>query len=145
MKTLGIITITVALTLLFSGVSIADDWKNESGKGAPGRSQYNHGDRGYKKRSDNHDRNDYRGHPDYHENRGYRERPYDRGRHYGHYKYKDNRYAYQGHWRSWEEWDRYRRKHTDVYKHGHYYREKAHLMFRFCDPAGNCFFFSIGR
>jgi hypothetical protein len=31
-------------------------------------------------------------------------------------------------------------------RHGHYYREHSHLMFRFCEPdTGNCFFFSIGR
>jgi hypothetical protein len=138
MKNSGIITIAIALIFLFSGVSIADPWKNESGKRHP---EYKHDDRGYKKRSDNHGNDDYN---DYRKQRGYRERPYDRGRHYGHYKYKGHQYDYHGHWRSWEQWDRYRREYPDRFKNGHYYRENAHLMFRSCEPDGNCFFFSIG-
>ena len=91
-------------------------------------------------------RRDYRKRPDYHNYRGYRERPYDKHRHYGHYDYKGHRYDYHGHWRSWEQWDRYTRKNPHIYKHGRYYREGGHLMFRFCEPGtGNCFFFSIGR
>lgn len=127
MKTSGIIVIVIVLIFLCSGVSIADEWKNESGKGRPGSSNYN------------------QGRPEYHKYNGYRERPYNKGRHYGQYDYKGHLYGYRGHWRSWEQWDRYRREHPDVYEQGHYYREKAHLMFRFCEPGtGNCFFFSIG-
>ena len=86
-----------------------------------------------------HDR-DYRGH------HGYRDRPYDRHRHYDHKKYRKHEYAYRGHWRSWADWDNYRRAYPRIYQHGHYYYEGAHLMFRFCDPdSGSCFFFSIGR
>jgi hypothetical protein len=86
-----------------------------------------------------HDR-DYAGH------HGYRERPYDRARHYGHYNFRGHRYAYHGHWRSWDEWDRYARKHPYLYKRGRYYHDGAHLMFRFCEPDDNaCVFFSIGR
>jgi len=107
-------------------------------RGEMGREHRKHyekqGRRHYKKRSD------------YHKYRGYRKRPYDKHRHYVHYKYKGHRYNYHGHWRSWEQWDRYARKHRRIYKHGRYYREGAHLMFRFCEPGlGNCFFFSIGR
>jgi hypothetical protein len=139
MKKSGIITIAIALIFLFSGISIADDWKNEPGKR---RAEYKQDDRDYKKRSDNHGHNDYN---DYREHRGYRERPYDRGRHYGHYKYKGYQYDYHGHWRSWEQWDRYRREYPHKFEHGHYYRENAHLMFRYCEPGtGNCFFFSVG-
>ena len=84
--------------------------------------------------------------PDYQTHRGYREHPYDRHRSYGHYDYKGHRYDYHGHWRSWEQWDNYARQHPTLYKHGTYYHESAHLMFRFCDPGtGGCFFFSIGR
>jgi hypothetical protein len=84
--------------------------------------------------------------PDYHNYHGYRELPYDKHRHYGYQDYKGRRYNYQGHWRSWDQWDTYARKHPDMYRHGRYYREGAHLMFRFCDPGtGSCFFFSIGR
>ena len=91
-------------------------------------------------------RRDYKKHSDYHMHRGYRERPYDKHRHYGHHDYKGHRYDYHGHWRSWEQWDRYARKHPHIYKHGRYYREGTHLMFRFCEPGTrNCFFFSIGR
>jgi len=85
----------------------------------------------------------YRNFDGYH---GYRERPYDRGRHYGHYKRKTHRYEDRGHWRSWNEFDRYIERHPDVRRHGRYYRDGAHLMFRTCDPDGSaCFFFSIGR
>lgn len=96
---------------------------------------------------DVHSRDNYRKHDDYHGHKGYRERPYDRGRHYGHYKHKGHRYDYRGHWRSWEQWDRYAKQHPDIRKHGDYYRDGgAHLMFRFCDPlSGSCAFFSIGR
>jgi hypothetical protein len=88
----------------------------------------------------------YKKRPDYHNYHGYRELPYDKHRHYGYHDYKGRRYNYQGHWRSWDQWDSYARKHPDIYRHGGYYREGAHLMFRFCDPGtGNGFFFSIGR
>jgi hypothetical protein len=101
----------------------------------------------YKKRPDYHKhRHHYKKRPDYHKHRGYKERPYDKRRHYGRYDHKGHRYDYHGHWRSWEQWDKYARKHPHIYKHGRYYRENAHLMFRFCEPGtGNCFFFSIGR
>ena len=86
------------------------------------------------------------GRPDYDKYRGYRQRPYDKGRHYGYYNYKGHRYDYRGHWRSWDQWDRYAKAHPDISRHGTYYRENAHLMFRFCEPGtGNCIFFSIGR
>jgi hypothetical protein len=91
-------------------------------------------------------RRDYKKRSDYHEHRGYRDRPYDKSRHYDHYDHKGHRYDYQGHWRSWDQWDMYAKKHPQIYKHGTYYREGVHLMFRFCDPGtGNYFFFSIGR
>ena len=78
--------------------------------------------------------------------RGYRNRPYDKHRHYDHRVYKGHRYDYHGHWRSWYEWDKYVRRHPNIYKHGRYYHEHDHLMFRFCDPStGGCVFFSIGR
>jgi hypothetical protein len=105
-----------------------------------------HGRRDYKDRPDNLSRPDYKKRPDYQNQRGYRERPYNNRRHYNHYDYKGHRYAYHGHWKSWENWDKYARKNPNIYKHGTYYRENAHLMFRFCEPGtGNCFFFSIGR
>ncbi len=44
------------------------------------------------------------------------------------------------------EWDRYYRAHPHLHRHGHYYHDDAHLMFRYCDPdGGGCFFFSIGH
>ena len=84
-------------------------------------------------------RQDYNNYP------GYRERPYDQDCYYVNYDYKGHRYDYHGHWRSWEQWDRYAKKHPHIYKHGGYYRQNAHLMFRFCEPGtGNCFYFTIG-
>ena len=85
-------------------------------------------------------------HPDFSKYPGYREQPYGKNRHYVEYVHKGHRYDYQGHWRSWEEWDRYAKEHTNIDRDGKYYREGAHLMFRFCQPGtANCFFFSIGR
>lgn len=89
-------------------------------------------------------------HEDYYERyrdyKGYKERPYDRGRHYGYHHHRDHRYHYRGHWRSWNEWDHYARKHPDVRRHGRYYYDGPHLMFRSCPPETNsCIFFSIGR
>ncbi|MBW1940517.1 MAG: hypothetical protein JRI28_03935 [Deltaproteobacteria bacterium] len=100
----------------------------------------------HKKEQDTHGHCDYKERPDYPKHRGYRERPYGKRRHHRHYDYKGHQYDYHGHWRSWEQWDRYAKKHPHIYKHGRYYRENAHLMFRFCEPGtGSCFFFSIGR
>jgi hypothetical protein len=91
-------------------------------------------------------RHNYEKRPDYHKYSGYSERPYDKHRHYVEYDYKGHRYDYHGHWRSWEQWDRYRKKHPHIYEHGRYYHENAHLMFSFCEPGtSNCFFFSIGK
>jgi hypothetical protein len=102
--------------------------------------------RDQKVRPDTPSRPDYKKHSDYQNHRGYRERPYDNRRHYEHQDYKGHRYDYHGHWKSWDQWDNYAKKHPDIYKHGTYYRENAHLMFRFCEPGtANCFFFSIGR
>lgn len=84
----------------------------------------------------------YRDYGGYH---GHRERPYDRGRHYGQYKHRSKQYEYRGHWRSWNDFDRYVRKYPDIRQHGHYYRDGVHLMFRSCPDVNTCFFFSIGR
>jgi len=98
-----------------------------------------------RKHYEQHGRRDNNKRSEYHKHQGYRERPYDNRRHYEYHNYRGHRYDYHGHWRSWEQWDRYARKHPHIYKYGRYYREGAHLMFRFCEPGtGNCFFFSIG-
>lgn len=99
-----------------------------------------------RKHYENQGRRDHKKRSDYHKHRGYKIRPYDNRRHYDHYNHKGHRYAYHGHWRSWDQWDMYAKKHPNIYKHGKYYRESGHLMFRFCEPGtGNYFFFSIGR
>jgi len=146
MKVKNTITLTIAVLFLFTGVSFAKDWKTESGKRDHGKDNSMHADRDYRQGSDSRHSQGNKRHTNYQEYRGYREKPYDRGRHYGHYKQKGHRYEYQGHWRSWDQFDRYAKKHPQIYEHGHYYRENTHLMFRFCDPASDaCFFFSIGR
>jgi len=89
------------------------------------------------------DRDRYRDFDGYH---GYRQHPYDRGRHYGQYKHRKYEYDYRGHWRSWNDFDRYIEKHPEVRRYGRYYQDGAHLMFRSCAPGANtCIFFSIGR
>jgi len=91
-------------------------------------------------------RHNYEKRPDYHKHSGYSKRPNDQHRLYVNYDFKGHRYDYHGHWRSWDQWDRYARKHPQIYEHGGYYRQQTHLMFRFCEPGtGNCFYFSIGR
>ena len=100
----------------------------------------------YTERQINSGRHDNNRHAAYRKYRGYRERPYDQSRLYVNYDYRGHRYDYHGHWRSWKQWNKYARKHPYIYKHGGYYRQNSHLMFRFCEPGtGNCFFFSIGR
>lgn len=152
--------IKIAIIVIFCcySTAFADDWKDESGKGRPAKPQYeqghqnkrerpnDYGNRSYKEGPGFRGQREYERRPDYKSQQGYRERPYNRGRHYGHYKYKGNQYEYRGHWRSWEQWDRYAKARPDIYKNGNYYREGAHLMFRFCEPGtGNFLFFSIGR
>ncbi len=96
--------------------------------------------------ADNHRRGHGPSHMDnrYQGHHGYRERPYNKHRHYNQYRHNHREYAYRGHWRSWNSWEAYRMQHRDRFRHGHYYRQDGHLMFRFCDN-GACFFFSIGR
>ena len=166
MKTSHVLKISIALIFCCYSVVYAKNWKDDSKQKAPGKSQYtqdrqgdrNSGGREEHERSERrdgrekHERVERRGghdnqkYADYHKHRGYREHPHDKARHYGHYTYHGHQYDYHGHWTSWEQWDRYAKSHPQIYKHGRYYRENAHLMFRFCDPvSGSCFFFSIGR
>lgn len=117
------------------------------------RDSYRHDDRRHDDRRhgesqyDTHGRDNNRTPHDFHKHNGYRERPYGKKRHYGHHVHKGHRYDYRGHWRSWDQWNRYAKEHPAIYKRGSYYRdEEAHLMFRFLDPVtGGYFFFSIGR
>ncbi len=82
----------------------------------------------------------------YREHPGFRNRPYDRNRHYRQHQHRNYRYDYHGHWRSWDEFDHYMKRYPHLRRHGHYYHDGAHLMFRTCPPdTGMCFFFSIGR
>lgn len=112
------------------------------------------GRRDYNKRPDNLRRPDYQNHrvnkKRSHDNRRnykkHQRRNYNHhSRNYKYHNYSDRRYNYKGHYGSWNQWDSYRRQHPDVVRHGSYYREGGHLMFRFSDPGGNHFFFSIGR
>ena len=86
---------------------------------------------------------DYR-HPE-HRPSGYRRQPH--GRNYSHPQlYRNHEYHYEGHWRSWDDWEKYKKRYPDRFRRGGYYKEDGHLFFRFCDPSGgSCFFFSIGR
>lgn len=77
---------------------------------------------------------------------GYKKRPYDKKRHYRHHEHRGYRYNYRGHWRSWDKWNLYLKKHPELRRHGHYYHDGGHLMFRSCPPGTTtCLFFSIGR
>lgn len=84
--------------------------------------------------------------PDYGHYRGYHRHPYETNRHYNRFDYRGHPYVYRGHWRSWNDWNAFRRHSPGIYRDGRYYRDHGHLMFRYCDPhGGGCFFFSIGR
>jgi hypothetical protein len=130
----------------YKGKDKQKEWQKQKGQDKEYRKHPGEMKREDRKHYEEQGRRDYKKGSDYHMHRGYRDRPYDKSRHYDHYDHKGHRYDYHGHWRSWNEWDIYAKKHPHIYKHGTYYREGAHLMFRFCEPGtGNCFFFSIGR
>ena len=85
-----------------------------------------------------------RGHSNYQKQHVDKRQSHDNNRNYKYHNYNGRRYNYKGHYGSWNQWDSYRLQHPDVIRHGSYYREGGHLMFRFSDPGGNYFFFSIG-
>jgi hypothetical protein len=146
MKISPILKILIVLVFCCTSVVWADNRKDGSRTGHPPNSQYTHGRPDNRQSSDSHPDQGHMGSSDYRHEHGYREHPYDRGRHYGHYDYRGHQYEYRGHWSSWAEWNRYAKRHPEISRQGSYYRENAHLMFRFCEPGtGNCLFFSIGR
>ena len=130
----------------YKGKNKQKEWQKQKGQDKEYRKHPGEIKREGRKHYEEQGRRDYKKRSGYNEHRGYRERPYDNRRHYKHQDYKGHRYDYHGHWRSWDQWNMYAKKHPQIYKHGTYYRENAHLMFRFCEPGtGNYFFFSIGR
>jgi len=158
MKTSGILNIVILVIFCCTGIAFSDDWKDESGKRGRDKQKYEQRDRDERGRSDHRDYRDERKRHDnsrdgdhkkgrdYHKYGGYKDRPYQEHRRYEHHEHNGHRYEYHGHWKSWEQWDRYKKTHPDISRHGDYYREDAHLMFRFRDPVtGGLFFFSIGR
>ena len=149
-------TILVAFFMVTTTQAFADkgykgndkqkEWQKQKGQEKEYRKHREEMAREDRKHYEEQRRRDYKKRPDYHNYYGYRDRPYDKHRQYGYHDFKGHRYNYQGHWRSWDQWDKYARSHPHIYRDGRYYREGAHLMFRFCDPVtGSCFFFSIGR
>ena len=147
MKRILIVIFTVTTVLLF-GFFMLTTTQAFADNGYKGKDKQKEKDKEYRKHREEMDREDHRDYnrrQDYNNYPGYRERPYDQDCYYVNYDYKRHRYDYHGHWRSWEQWDRYAKKHPHIYKHGGYYRQNAHLMFRFCEPGtGNCFYFTIG-
>ena len=136
-----VFAVTAALVFGFCMLTTSQAFAEQGNRGKGQQKQWQK-----HQEQETHGRPAYKGPSDYDKYGGYREHPYDRGRHYGYYNYKGHRYDYRGHWRSWEQWDGYAKTHPDISRHGTYYRENTHLMFRFCEPGtGNCFFFSIGR
>lgn len=91
-----------------------------------------------------HDRNYGYRHPE-NRPRGYYPMPFGARRFDHSYRNRNHDYHYEGHWNSWNNWERYKRMYPDRFRHGGYYREGVHLFYRYCDPVGSCFFFSIGR
>ena len=130
----------------YKGKNKQQDWQKQKGQDKEYRKHPGEMKRERRKHYKEQGRRDYKKRSGYHAHRGYRSTLPRKTIPYWTYDYKRHRYDYHGHWRSWDQWNRYARKHPQIYKHGRYYRENAHLMFRFCEPGtGNCFFFSIGR
>jgi hypothetical protein len=156
MKRILIVTFTVSTVLLF-GFFMLTTTKAFADNGYKGKDKQKEQDKEYHKQRremnredlkhyEKQDLRDYNSRQDYHKHRGYREHSYDQNRIYVNYDYKGHQYDYHGHWRSWEQFDRYAKKYPHIYKHGGYYRQNSYLMFRFCEPdTGSCFYFSIGR
>jgi hypothetical protein len=132
MKFAKLLPPVISLILYFSGISSAALSIGGSLGGDHMLAQFDRGPGGFK---DAFDENRHR---------GYKKKPYDLRRHYREHRHQGHRYNYRGHWRSWDEWDRYKRERPNLYQDGRYYREGSHLMYRFCEPTGNCFYFSIG-
>jgi hypothetical protein len=158
MKKSSIISVIAVVTFCFTGIAFADNWKGGSDqRGRNNSQQYQRSHRNEKQaydrrgyREENHRsavrHNDNDRRHDYRKYRGYSEHPYQKHRRYQHYDHRGHRYGYRGHWRSWDQWHRYAKGHPEIYRHGVYYRDGGHLMFRFLDPvSGGFFFFSIGR
>ncbi len=158
MKKSCILSVIAIVTFCFTGIAFSDNWKKGTEQGVRNKpQQYQKSQRNEREGSDHrgyrdderrdavrHDdhgrRHDYRGY------RGYSEHPYQKHRRYEHYVHEGHRYGYRGHWGSWNQWHRYAKGHPEIYRHGGYYRDGGHLMFRFLDPvSGGFFFFSIGR
>lgn len=137
MKRIFVVTVSIFFLLASATPGISKEYNRDT----RGRPNY----KAQSRKNYDRDRHEDRGRPGYHGYEGYRERPYNKHRKYSHSDYKGHRYVYKGHWRSWDQWDRYARRHPEIYKHGRYYRESGHLMFRFCTLDGGYIFFSIGR
>ncbi len=91
----------------------------------------------------------HRGNKDYRNNEQQeRYHGHNRGDHHSrnhkHHYYHGKKYDYKGHYGSWNEWERYKKRHPNIERRGRYYRQDGHLMFGFSDSSGS-FFFSIGR
>ena len=127
MKKIIIILLSLAFLFVTANLAISKNknynYNRDYYKECP--NNYQHGNQHYK--------NSW--HPRHHSH-NYRDRYYSGRRHH-----------YKGHYRSWEQWERFKRRHPNRYRRGRYYYENnVHLMFKFCDPdTGGCFFFSIGR
>ncbi|MEJ2154940.1 MAG: hypothetical protein P8X96_06370 [Desulfobacteraceae bacterium] len=158
MKKPYILSVVAIVIFCFTGVAFSGSRNNDSRHGNrnnPQQYQKSHRNekeridhRGYRddKRHRTYRHNDHDRRYEYRKHHGYSEHPYQKHRRYSHYVHKGHRYGYQGHWRSWDQWHRYAKGHPKIYKHGSYYREGGHLMFRFRDPvSGSFFFFSIGH
>jgi hypothetical protein len=91
-----------------------------------------------------------KGNKKYSQNRGRQNPHYYNEDHYYHGKrrYHNRRhipdYYHYRHWKRWKDWEREYKHNKHRYKGGHYERDNhGVLMFKFCDPSGPCFSFSI--
>lgn len=83
-------------------------------------------------------RQKYHGWAQYH---GHYEKPHN----YQHRVYHHRPdYRYEGHWSSWNDWERYYMKNPYIHRHGRYEKHGEHLFFLIDDGIYK-FMFSIGR
>lgn len=140
--------IFILLALTLAAFMSLPAWADQGGRGHSYR-QSSRDRRGNQDRAQAYDKRgrdrDYDYRKPEHRPPGYHVRPHGRRFSQSHMR-RGREYRYDGHWNSYSDWDRYRKRYPERFHRGRYYREGSHLFFNFCDPLGGaCFYFSIGR
>lgn len=137
-----IIILVISFIFMFSSISFSQHYnrgqRNSDRRSYQQREQYkNYGQQ--RKYEHNRDYQYHESRRDYRNHRGYYSHP--KGRDYYHMR---PGYGYNGHWRSWNEWESYYRMNPHYHRYGHYERINNQLFFLFNDGI-TAFMFSIGK